>query len=117
MDCAVFRYAIDGWSVILLQSQMPLYCAELVGYNRPQIPVTLVATVPPRKGRNKGGFMTRILLLGLDPEAVDYSDPALPQGMNAEKIHAGIAVVTSFRTNPPDRQSSACCVRQTTIVW
>jgi len=36
--------------------------------------------------------MTRILLLGLDPETVDYSDPALPPGMNAEKIRAGIAV-------------------------
>jgi len=37
--------------------------------------------------------MTRILLLGLDPETVDYSDPALPPGMTAEKIRAGIAVV------------------------
>ncbi len=36
--------------------------------------------------------MARILLLGLDPETVDYSDPALPPGMNAEKVHAGIAV-------------------------
>lgn len=36
--------------------------------------------------------MTRILLLGLDPETVDYSDPALPPGMTAEKVHAGIAV-------------------------
>src|SRR6266446_4573192 len=36
--------------------------------------------------------MTRILLLGLDPETVDYSDPSLPPGMNAEKVHAGIAV-------------------------
>jgi len=36
--------------------------------------------------------MARILLLGLEPEAVDYSDPALPPGMNAEKIQAGIAV-------------------------
>ena len=36
--------------------------------------------------------MSRVLLLGLDPETVDYSDPALPPGMNAEKIHAGIAV-------------------------
>jgi hypothetical protein len=36
--------------------------------------------------------MTRILLLGYDPEAVDYSDPALPPGMTAEKVHAGIAV-------------------------
>ena len=36
--------------------------------------------------------MTRVLLVGLDPETVDYSDPALPPGMTAEKIRAGIAV-------------------------
>jgi hypothetical protein len=36
--------------------------------------------------------MTRILLLGYDPQAVDFSDPALPPGMTAEKIHAGIEV-------------------------
>ena len=36
--------------------------------------------------------MTRILLLGLDPETVDFSDPALPSGMTAEKVRAGIAV-------------------------
>src|SRR4029077_9983932 len=36
--------------------------------------------------------MTKVLLLGLDPETVDYSDPALPPGMNAEKVRAGIAV-------------------------
>ena len=36
--------------------------------------------------------MSRILLLGLDPETVDYSDPALPPGMSAEKVRAGIAV-------------------------
>ena len=36
--------------------------------------------------------MTRILLLGLDPETVDFSDPALPPGMTAEKDRAGIAV-------------------------
>src|SRR6266480_813534 len=36
--------------------------------------------------------MTRVLLLGLDPETVDFSDPALPPGMTAEKVHAGIAV-------------------------
>src|SRR6476660_7502883 len=37
-------------------------------------------------------LMTRILLLGLDPETVDFSDPALPPGMTVEKVHAGIAV-------------------------
>jgi hypothetical protein len=36
--------------------------------------------------------MKRVLLLGLDPETVDFSDPALPPGMTAEKVHAGIAV-------------------------
>ena len=36
--------------------------------------------------------MSRVLLLGLDPETVDYSDPVLPPGMTAEKVHAGIAV-------------------------
>ena len=36
--------------------------------------------------------MTRILLLGYDPDAVDFSDPALPPGMTAEKIRGGIEV-------------------------
>jgi hypothetical protein len=36
--------------------------------------------------------MTRILLLGYDPEYLDFSDPALPPGMSVEKVHAGIAV-------------------------
>jgi hypothetical protein len=36
--------------------------------------------------------MTRILLIGYDPETVDFSDPALPPGMSAEKVHAGIEV-------------------------
>ena len=57
-----------------------------------QIPAKLVATVPPSKGQNEGELMTRILLVGLDPETVDFSDPALPPGMTAEKVRAGIAV-------------------------
>jgi len=36
--------------------------------------------------------MTRILLVGWEPETVDFSDPALPPGMTAEKIRAGVAV-------------------------
>jgi hypothetical protein len=36
--------------------------------------------------------MARVLLVGYDPETVDFSDPALPPGMTAAKIHAGIAV-------------------------
>ena len=54
--------------------------------------------------------MTRILLLGLDPETVDYSDPALPPGMNAEKVRAGIAVALKQFT---DRgwESDVCFIR------
>src|ERR1700679_16028 len=36
--------------------------------------------------------MTRALFIGQQPETVDFSDPAIPPGFNAEKIHAGIAV-------------------------
>jgi hypothetical protein len=36
--------------------------------------------------------MTRILLVGYDPDTVDFSDPALPPGMTAEKIRTGIEV-------------------------
>jgi len=36
--------------------------------------------------------MTRILFIGQIPETVDFSDPAMPPGFNAEKIHAGIAI-------------------------
>jgi hypothetical protein len=36
--------------------------------------------------------MTQVLFVGQEPETVDYSDPALPPGFNAEMIHAGIAV-------------------------
>lgn len=57
-----------------------------------QIPAKLVAKEPPGERQNKGDLMTRILLLGLDPDTVDYSDPALPPGMTAEKIRASIAV-------------------------
>ena len=54
--------------------------------------------------------MTRVLLVGLLPETVDYSDPALPPGMNAEKIRAGIEVgLKQIR----DRgwQADACLIR------
>ncbi len=39
--------------------------------------------------------MTRVLFVGQTPETVDYSDPALPPGLNVEKIQAGIDVATS----------------------
>jgi hypothetical protein len=36
--------------------------------------------------------MTRVLLVGYDPEAVDFSNPALPPGMSVEKIRVGVAL-------------------------
>ncbi len=36
--------------------------------------------------------MSRVLLVGFVPETVDFSDPALPPVMTAEKVHAGIEV-------------------------
>jgi hypothetical protein len=36
--------------------------------------------------------MTRVLFVGQRPETVDFSDPAIPPGFSAEKIHAGIAL-------------------------
>ncbi len=34
----------------------------------------------------------RILFVGQKPETVDFSDPSLPPGFDAEKINAGIAL-------------------------
>ena len=39
--------------------------------------------------------MTRILFIGQKPETVDFSDPALPPGFDADKINAGIAVAVA----------------------
>ena len=39
--------------------------------------------------------MTRVLFVGQTPETVDYSDPALPPGLNADKILAGIDVAAA----------------------
>jgi hypothetical protein len=39
--------------------------------------------------------MTRVLFVGQLPETVDYSDPALPPGLNVEKIQAGIDVAAA----------------------
>lgn len=36
--------------------------------------------------------MTRVLFVGQKPETVDFSDPALPPGFNAEMIEAGIRI-------------------------
>jgi hypothetical protein len=57
-----------------------------------------------------GVVMVRVLLVGYDPEAVDYSDPALPPGMNVEKIRVGITLALKQVT---DRgwQGDLCLIR------
>ena len=54
--------------------------------------------------------MTRVLLVGYDPETVDFSNPALPPGMTAEKIRAGVALALKQMT---DRgwESDVCYIR------
>jgi hypothetical protein len=42
--------------------------------------------------KSSGLTMARVLLVGYDPETVDYSNPALPPGMSAEKIRAGLTL-------------------------
>jgi hypothetical protein len=36
--------------------------------------------------------MKHVLFVGQEPDTVDFSDPALPPGLDAQKIHAGIEV-------------------------
>src|ERR1700745_3081754 len=50
--------------------------------------------------------MKRVLLVGYEPTTVDFSDPALPPGMTAEKIYAGVQVALKKMT---DRGREADC--------
>ncbi len=54
--------------------------------------------------------MPWILFLGLQPETVDFSDPSLPPGLDAQKIHSGIEVAMKQMT---DRgwQADLCLIR------
>src|SRR5262249_56520100 len=45
------------------------------------------------------GVMTRVLLVGYDPETADYSNPALPPGMSAEKVRAGVSLALREMTD------------------
>lgn len=53
--------------------------------------------------------MTSILLVGLLPETVDFSDPALPPGMTAGKIQEGIDLGLRLMTER-GWQANACLV-------
>ena len=54
--------------------------------------------------------MMRVLLVGYDPETVDFFNPALPPGMTAEKIRAGIAL-TLKRMKDRGWEADACFIR------
>lgn len=43
--------------------------------------------------------MTRVLYIGQDPKTVDFSDPALPPGMDAKMVQAGIDVAEKLLTD------------------
>jgi hypothetical protein len=63
-----------------------------------------------KNSKTSGGVMTRVLLVGYDPETVDFSNPALPPGMTVEKIRAGIAATLEQMT---DRgwEADVCLIR------
>src|SRR5499433_2400840 len=63
-----------------------------------------------KESRNEEGSMMRILLVGYDPEAVDYSDPALPPGMSAEKIRAGITLALKQVSGCPPLRAATWAV-------
>jgi hypothetical protein len=54
--------------------------------------------------------MARVLLVGYDPETVDYSNPAYPPGMTAEIISAGIAL-TFTQMADGGWESDVCYIR------
>ena len=54
--------------------------------------------------------MSRILLVGYEPATVDYSDPALPPGMTAEKVYAGVEVALKAMT-ARGWQADVCYIR------
>jgi hypothetical protein len=59
--------------------------------------------------------VTRVLFVGQAPEMVDFSDPALPPGFDAEKIQVGIDLAATnapgsaiaFNTRPEDTAAAA----------
>lgn len=55
--------------------------------------------------------MKKVLFIGQEPDTVDFSDPALPPGLDAEKIQAGIAAGMQQITDRSGMPSSACFAR------
>jgi hypothetical protein len=61
--------------------------------------------------------MKSVVLIGLDPATVDFSDPALPPGMTAEKIHAGVKLaLADFATRGWDAQNCFISPDETAVL-
>lgn len=54
--------------------------------------------------------MKRVLFVGQEPDTVDFSDPALPPGLDAQKIRAGIATAMK-QMSERGWQADLCLVR------
>lgn len=73
---------------------------------------------------NASHAQKKVLFIGQQPETVDFSDPALPPGFDAAKIHAGIAAGMQLMKDcgwhadlclvRPDDSASAEVTRQVT---
>jgi hypothetical protein len=53
--------------------------------------------------------MKRVLLVGIDPVKVDFSDPTLPPGMTEERVHAGIKVALADMVGR-GWHAEVCCI-------
>ncbi|NOG69765.1 hypothetical protein [Roseicella sp. DB1501] len=54
--------------------------------------------------------MVRVLLIGYDPDTVDFSDPALPPGLDAGTIRAGIDIALA-RIRDRGWEADHCLIR------
>lgn len=71
------------------------YTARLMAHYYPDHPWMAETSLDEDTPNAETDRMTRVLFVGQKPETVDFSDPAIPPGFNAEKIHAGIAIALS----------------------
>ncbi len=54
--------------------------------------------------------MKRVLFVGQEPDTVDFSDPALPPGLDADRIHHGIGIAMR-EMSKRGWQADLCLVR------
>jgi hypothetical protein len=72
-----------------------LHCTPQARLSAQSLPLGEVPRNYRSKTSDRRKQLTRILFVGQKPETVDFSDPALPPGFNAEKINTGIAIAVA----------------------